>query len=173
MFNKAVEIILKLEGGYVNHPDDPGGETRYGISKRAYPHLNIKTLTKDQAKAIYKRDYWDAAECSLLEPALALLYFDMAVNSGVSAARRTLASAPSYEQFIAARIKFYTDLPTFRTFGLGWMRRLEHVITEGLKLRVRTNLHVLVVDGEVTRKSFVASVDNKPLSGRKLEIKSL
>jgi lysozyme family protein len=171
MFDKAFEIVVGLEGGYVNHPLDPGGETKFGISKRAYPHLNIKTLTLEKAKSIYKKDYWDAAECSLLEPALALLYFDFAVNSGVGAARQMLKEAPTYEQFIAGRMKFYTDLPTFRTFGLGWIRRLEHIISEGLKLRRRSNLDVLVVDGKATRKPFLASVDNKPLVGRKLEVK--
>jgi lysozyme family protein len=175
MFDKAVQIILRLEGGYVNHPNDPGGETKYGISKRAYPDLNIAALTKEQAIAIYKRDYWDKAECDLLEPAFALAYFDMAVNSGVSAARRLLGTCPTYEQFIAGRIAFYTALPTFKHFGLGWMRRLEHVMTEGFKLRQKTELNVLVIEsaGEmnVKRQSFFASVDNKPISGRKLHVR--
>lgn len=47
------------EGGCVNHPEDPGGETKFGITKRSYPHLNIRDLTLDDARAIYRRDFWD------------------------------------------------------------------------------------------------------------------
>ncbi|NPV80757.1 MAG: hypothetical protein HPY52_10855 [Firmicutes bacterium] len=57
-FNKIVETVLAHEGGYVNDPVDPGKETRYGISKRSYPHLDIQGLTIDQAKDIYYRDWW-------------------------------------------------------------------------------------------------------------------
>ena len=57
-FKDAVKIILKHEGGYVNDPVDPGGETNMGISKRAYPYLNIKELTKKDAEDIYFKDYW-------------------------------------------------------------------------------------------------------------------
>ncbi|WP_425526518.1 glycosyl hydrolase 108 family protein [Xanthomonas oryzae] len=52
--------MLSHEGGYVNDPRDPGGETQWGISKRAYPELNIRALTRDQAIEIYRRDYWGA-----------------------------------------------------------------------------------------------------------------
>ena len=57
-FLKAFEKVLRHEGGYVNDPLDLGGETKYGISKRSYPHLDIKNLTLDQAKQIYFRDFW-------------------------------------------------------------------------------------------------------------------
>ena len=55
----CIEVVLKSEGGYVNDPHDPGGETNFGISKRAYPSVDIKHLTKEGAIAIYKKDYWD------------------------------------------------------------------------------------------------------------------
>ncbi len=58
-FEKAMTFIFKWEGGYVNDGNDPGGETNFGISKRAYPNLDIKNLTKDEAKQIYYRDYWE------------------------------------------------------------------------------------------------------------------
>ena len=57
-FEKAFTNLLKEEGGYSNDVYDPGGETKYGISKRSYPHLNIKNLTQEQAKQIYYRDFW-------------------------------------------------------------------------------------------------------------------
>ena len=58
-FETVVHMVLEHEGGYVNHPSDPGGETKYGISKRAYPDVDIAELTKDDAADLYKRDYWD------------------------------------------------------------------------------------------------------------------
>ena len=58
-FAKAIAFTLQREGGHVNDPDDPGGETNFGLSKRAYPYLDIAGLTLDQATHIYRRDYWD------------------------------------------------------------------------------------------------------------------
>lgn len=57
-FEPAIEIVLDNEGGYVNDPKDPGGETKFGISKAAYPNVDIANLTVDQAKEIYRKDYW-------------------------------------------------------------------------------------------------------------------
>lgn len=57
-FHLAFNHLMKYEGGYVNDPDDPGGETKYGISKRSYPNLDIKNLTEEQAKSIYLREWW-------------------------------------------------------------------------------------------------------------------
>ena len=82
-FEKAIEFVLSddIEGGYVNDPDDPGGETKFGISKRAYPSLDIKTLSKEAAKHLYFKDYWKAGGCVvLLEPKLAIVHFDACVN---------------------------------------------------------------------------------------------
>lgn len=95
MFNAFVEIIIDHEGGYVNDPDDPGGETKYGISKRAYPELDIANLTKDDAKTIYHRDYWKKVggpSIAELSPGVALVAFDHAVNAGVDAAVKILQS---------------------------------------------------------------------------------
>ena len=57
-FNLAIPIILKNEGGYVNNPSDPGGETKYGIAKADYPSVDIANLTIEEATAIYLRDFW-------------------------------------------------------------------------------------------------------------------
>jgi len=91
--DRAFAWILQTEGGYVNDPRDPGGETRYGISKRAYPAVEISKLSPDDAKAIYRRDYWDACRCSELPAAVALAVFDAAVNQGVGVAARLLQKA--------------------------------------------------------------------------------
>jgi len=91
----AREWILRadVEGGYANDPDDPGGETNHGISKRSYPGLDIKNLTEDEAAEIYRRDYWEPCNCDELPAGLALAVFDAAVNQGRSAAIRLLQRA--------------------------------------------------------------------------------
>lgn len=93
-FQRAVAHILSQEGGYVKDPDDPGGETKYGISKRSYPALNIKTLTKDQAIGIYYRDWWQRYHYEDIEPyKLAAKIFSFTVNMGASRAHKLLQEA--------------------------------------------------------------------------------
>ena len=92
-FEKAVRFTLSWEGGYVFDPNDPGGETKYGISKRAYPELDIKNLTEEEAKSIYKKDYWDKLRCDELPENVAIALFDFAVNVGVARAVRYLQRA--------------------------------------------------------------------------------
>lgn len=88
-FDIAIERTLRWEGGYVNHPNDPGGETNFGISKRSYPTVNIKELTLDAAKEIYRKDYW-LKEYEELPFLVAIKVFDMAVNMGHQQANRLL-----------------------------------------------------------------------------------
>ena len=93
-FRRAVEFVLKHEGGYVNDPQDPGGETKYGISKRSYPHLDIRALTEDQAVAIYRKDWWERYGYDRIESVdVAAKVFDLAVNMGATAAHRCLQRA--------------------------------------------------------------------------------
>lgn len=129
-FDRVMAYILTEEGGYVNNPADPGGETKYGISKRAYPTLNIATLTVEDAKRIYRRDYWDVLGLDTVEkygPALVLM--DCGVNQGVKRAlqfkdRVATSSQPFVVAFQAERALHYASLPTFPQFGRGWLRRL-------------------------------------------------
>jgi len=146
-FDTAVTAVLSYEGGYVDDPNDPGSETNWGISKRAYPNLDIKHLTRDQAIQIYRRDYWDALGCDRFPPLIAIALFDAAVNQGPSAAVRilqralgvtgdgvigpqTLAAARAADgqallaDFLADRAVQYAALSTFSRYGQGWMRRL-------------------------------------------------
>ncbi len=146
-FDTAVTAVLSYEGGYVDDPNDPGSETNWGISKRAYPNLDIKHLTRDQAIQIYRRDYWDALGCDRFPPLIAIALFDAAVNQGPSAAVRilqralgvtgdgvigpqTLAAARAADgqallaDFLADRAVQYAGLSTFARYGQGWMRRL-------------------------------------------------
>ena len=76
-FDEIIEKVLEHEGGYVNDPDDAGGETNYGIAKRWYPNVDIKNLTKEQAKKIYHTDYWRRGKCDEVPPQLRHIYFDM------------------------------------------------------------------------------------------------
>lgn len=88
-FEKAIIKVLENEGGYVNDPNDRGGETKYGISKRAYPNLDIKNLTIEEAKAIYKKDYWNKIQGdSIKSQQIAYEIFDTAVNMGVRTASK-------------------------------------------------------------------------------------
>lgn len=77
-----MQKVLKHEGGYVNDPDDPGGETKYGIAKRSHPEVDIKNLTIDGALDIYRRLYWTPSKAEKLVPELRLTYFDGVVNMG-------------------------------------------------------------------------------------------
>lgn len=92
-FSACLAHVLAEEGGYVFDPKDPGGETKYGISKRAHPSINIRALTPDQAGAIYKADYWNPVQGDALPAGVALIIFDMAVNQGVKAASIALQTA--------------------------------------------------------------------------------
>lgn len=155
-FDLALAEILKHEGIYVHDSRDPGGETKYGISKRAFPDLDIKSLTVADAAAIYRREYWNPICGDALPPALALCVFDTAVNMGVRQATillqravgvkddgafgpRTLEAARrsgsnDLDDFMARRAKRYAELPTVNTFGRGWYRRLLSVHRTAIKM---------------------------------------
>lgn len=147
MFDAAVEMVLEHEGGYVNDVRDPGGETQYGISKRAYPELNIKELTRDEAKRIYKTDYWDVVRAGEMPEPVGIAVFDMAVNAGPSTAIRLLQRIsgvaddgivgpitikavnekdPHYlaVRYAAERISYYAALSGWQRFGRGWSARV-------------------------------------------------
>lgn len=84
-----------IEGGarLVNDPDDPGGATKWGISKRAYPEEDIPNMTEARAKELFRRDYWDKCRCEWLPPELAMAVADAAFNQGPSTAIRELQAA--------------------------------------------------------------------------------
>lgn len=95
-FDEAFNRLIGHEGGYSNRSpqEDPGGETNWGISKRSYPNLDIKHLTRDDAREIYLRDFWmPVAASGNVHPAILFQVFDFAVNAGISTAIRKLQSA--------------------------------------------------------------------------------
>ena len=145
-FDKAFQITVGVEGGYVNDPADPGGETRYGISKRAHPDVDIKSLTLDQARDIYRRDYWQAASCDSMPERIGHLVFDCAVHHGVKTAikllqralkvaddgefgpitRGTLTARDTNETadlLMAQRMLYLMTCSAWPTYKLGWAKR--------------------------------------------------
>lgn len=146
-FDEAFERLIGHEGGYVNHPADPGGETKFGVSKRSYPGEDIAGMTIDRAKQIYRRDFWGPAGCDAVPDGIKFDLFDMAVNAGVRAAVRALQNAvgetadgvlgPRTLQAVASvpaarmvarfngwRLEHLASLPTWPSFGRGWARRI-------------------------------------------------
>ena len=81
-YDAAFAEIIDVEKGYVNNPDDPGGETKYGVCKRQYPDEDIPNMTLERAKFLFKRDYWDVCKCDELPSPLDLFVFDAAINQG-------------------------------------------------------------------------------------------
>lgn len=93
-FLRCIDFTLGHEGGYVNDPRDPGGETKYGISKRSYPHVDIKSLTLDQAKKIYYEDWWVKYNYEQIKhESIAKKLLNIAVNTGQSPAVKILQRA--------------------------------------------------------------------------------
>lgn len=92
-WNEAINFVLEMEGEYTLDPNDPGGETKYGISKKSYPYLDIKNLSRQNAVEIYKRDFWVPCHCADLPRHFALFVFDAAVNQGPRVAVRLMQIA--------------------------------------------------------------------------------
>jgi len=157
-FEKCVEFVLKHEGGYVNNPRDPGGETKFGIAKKFYPSLDIKNLTTEQAKKIYFDDYWLRSKCDQLPDKVAMMVFDSSVNQGIVASAKilqrslkikddgvigsgTIGAAKSanvntlIQEMAAQRANYYAATRNVDTFGLGWYRRLVDCFVFSMSLK--------------------------------------
>ena len=130
-FDVAMKFVRKWEGGYVNDPDDPGGETKYGISKRAYPHEDIRALTRERAEFLYERDYWKPLGLDNYPQDAAVVLFNVAVNMGVGRAREFATRDP--REAIASIREFYADLirrkPKMKKYGKGWENRTKDLET--------------------------------------------
>jgi lysozyme family protein len=145
-FDQAFDRLISNEGGYCNVSGDPGGETKFGISKRSYPNVDIAGLTREQAKEIYRRDFWLRGQMDQYDGAIAFQAFDAAVNHGIETSIRLLQRSAGVADdghvgpitiaaikgksvtdmlmlFIAQRIKFWTRLSTWSSFGKGWANR--------------------------------------------------
>lgn len=150
-FDQAFERLIGHEGGYVNHPQDPGGETMYGITRRVAVSSGYNgkmiDLTLEQAKDIAKREYWIPSKADTFGGAIAFQLFDIAYNHGVSVSAKllqravgvaddgiigpaTIAATKKLDEMVviclinAKRIRFYTSLSTWSAFGKGWANRV-------------------------------------------------
>jgi lysozyme family protein len=158
-FDRALDLLLGHEGTYSRHPDDPGGETMWGITRKVALQEgysgDMHILPRDTAKGIYRRRYWDAIKADSLPADLRFSLFDAAVNSGITQAVKWLQRAVDVVDdgalgpltiqaaqranglrtavaLNALRLDFMTSLPTWGAFGRGWARR------------IATNLQVIV-----------------------------
>jgi lysozyme family protein len=150
-FDQAFTALLGHEGGYLSaeaarRQGDPGGETKFGISKASYPGEDIAGMTLERAKTIYRRDFWGPAGCDAVPDAIKFDLFDTAVNSGVKPAvkilqkacreaedgilgPKTLQALQSMQpaelrlRFSAGRRILWASLRTWPTFGKGWTLR--------------------------------------------------
>ena len=163
-FDKALASVLIHEGGYVNHPKDPGGATNFGVTQAVYDayrkvrgrgQQSVRYISDDEMKAIYKFQYWDQIRGDFLPAGLDYAVFDFAVNSGVGRASKylqavlgvpqdgqigamTLGAVKSPVSAINAlcdrRMGFLRNLRTFLTFGKGWTRRVQGVRAHALEM---------------------------------------
>jgi lysozyme family protein len=152
-FDRAFDFTLKEEGYYSNDPFDPGGETKYGISKSAYPSVDIKNLTLEKAKSIYYNDYWRPFEkVAEINPALAMVLYDTGVNMGVGTTIRMLQKVTGtvvdgvigpmtlkaienrrddiIPFLLRDRILYYASRPHWERFKNGWVIRVLRLAME-------------------------------------------
>lgn len=150
-FKQIFDRLIGHEGGYVDDPLDPGGETNWGVTKRTAQANGytgaMKTMTRQQAYEIYRRAFWLRYNCEQMPDAVAYQFFDAAVNHGFGNASRMLQRAVNVAddgiignmtiaaikkmaisdvimRLNAERLEFYCKLGTFATFGKGWVRRV-------------------------------------------------
>lgn len=158
-------MVISHEGGYSDHPSDPGGATNWGCTKAVWEQFvghpvtkdDIKALTKEDVKPLYKKRYWDAIHGDALPSGLDYCIFDCAINSGVGRAAKFIQqivgvpvdgaignntisaisqinSVKLINEFSEKRQAFLEALQTFSTFGKGWTRRVEEVRCKALDM---------------------------------------
>lgn len=161
-FGPSLKEILHHEGGFVNHPKDPGGITNLGVTKKTYEawighpvsEQIMRKLTPNLVTPLYKRNYWNVLKCDSLPLGLDMCVFDFGVNAGtnragrylqrlvgakedgavgpatikaVEAMRLTVGTVAMIDAFQESRRVYYRKLPTFPTFGKGWLNRVDAV----------------------------------------------
>lgn len=133
-FNACMKFVGQWEWGnredghYTNDPVDPGGETKWGISKRQYPKLDIKALKKSDAYEIYRKDYFEKSGADKLEWPLCLAVFDTAVNLGQDDSDAWLKETKAFRSFLDLRVaKYYRIVdrnPKMAKYIKGWLNRV-------------------------------------------------
>ena len=162
-FQECLDLVLKSEGGWVNNPADPGGETNLGVTKRVWEEYvghavqSLKKLTKDDVAPMYELKYWRPCYCEVLPRGLDFVVFSMGVNAGpgrsvkllqqsigcvpdgvIGPRTRELISASNSANLIAkfseTRREYYRALKTFPIFGKGWISRIDREEQEALQM---------------------------------------
>ena len=162
-FKECLDLVLKSEGGWVNHSSDPGGETNLGVTKRVWeeyvghPVESLKKLTKDDVAPLYELKYWRPCYCEVLPRGLDFVVFSMGVNAGpgrsikllqqsigcvpdgiIGPKTRELISSSNSTNLIAkfseTRREYYRSLKTFPIFGKGWLSRVDKEEAEALDM---------------------------------------
>ena len=159
-FDEALKAILKHEGGFVNHPKDPGGMTNLGVTKKVWEEWvghpvdekAMRNLTPEVVGPMYKKKYWDVVKGDEMPDGLDYLMFDFAINAGpgraIKVMQKAIGTTPDgaigpktmqslkdanqselVAKFSAEKEAFYRSLPTFATFGKGWLRRVAEAKT--------------------------------------------
>ena len=153
VLDKFFNHLMKCEGWdkVTNDPKDPGGLTKYGISKKAYPNEDIANLTLERAKELFRRDYWKVCSCDILPDCLSVVICDTAYNCGTVTAKKILqrslnlvddgifgkktfaaveeiskdrkALISCISLYNVKRLEYYQSLKTWQTYGKGWANR--------------------------------------------------
>ena len=125
-FDRCFAFLMSWEGGYSNDPDDPGGETNFGISKRSHPNVDIRGLTEEEAKRIYRSAYWTPCDCQNKPWPWDLIIMDTAVNIGQKRALVMFQENQDWKDYLMARIKYYISISskTKDKFLKGWINRV-------------------------------------------------
>jgi lysozyme family protein len=156
-WSKSFLLLLESEGGYVNNPSDPGGRTNLGVTQSTWEawvgrksnEKEMQSLSAAMVQPLYKRKYWDACCCDDLPIGVDYIVFDFAVNAGVGRSSKILQSTVGanpdgdigeltiaavnmsakdiIDRFSQLKVSFYRSLPTFITFGNGWLNRVSAV----------------------------------------------
>ena len=164
-WDKSFDLVIVNEGGFVNNPKDPGGATNWGCTQAVWEKYvghsvtvdDMKALTKEDVKPLYKRNYWDALHGDAIPSGLDYCIFDCAINSGVGRAAKFIQeivgvpadgaignntvtaitqinSITLINEFSDKRQAFLESLKTFPTFGKGWTKRVQEVRTKSLEM---------------------------------------
>lgn len=154
----AIANVLLMEGGLVNDPNDPGGLTKFGISKKAHPQVDVASLTVEQATALYRVE-WGEIHGDELPPPLALLVFDHAVNAGRSRAINMLQAvcdagvdgvigtqtieavklyynrrgADALRFYTERRLSYYRSIDGWQHYAAGWTKRSLFMLTAAVQ----------------------------------------
>ena len=154
-FDTAFDLLVTHEGGFSNHPDDPGGATMYGVTEAVARENgytgHMQDFLLEDAKKIYRTRYWDACQCDAMPEAIRYPLFDAAVNSGPGQAIKWLQSAAGVkadgalgpvtkhavamaspmvlrQQIVGRRLRFMTERANWPSFSKGWSRRIAAIL---------------------------------------------